>query len=354
MTESNQSGPIAADARLMMLLTVAIPEPHLSALRAIDPHRVEIVDGSRYFAPKAPAGSLSAEAAAERDALLQRADILYNYDRTVPDLFSVERTPRLRWIQSAAASVHPLRRMGGFDRGAPVTNMGGVSVIPSSEWAFGTMLDHARQTHRLWANTRDRRYERFDSDELYGKTVVICALGRVGRRIARYCRAFDMRVWGTRRRPDTFEGATGPDAVAHRVFTRAELPEVLPEADYLVLSLPNTPETRHYIGAAELALLKPSAYLVNIGRGSTLDYTALIAALHAGKLAGAAVDVFQDDIQPLPTDDPLWAAPNILIAPHTAAQTGRPDRQAAVVAENLRRFLAGERLINLIDPALGY
>ena len=336
--------------RVMVLLVAGVPEPHLSALRAIDPW-LEIVDGSHLFG--LPAHELTPARAAERDALLARAEVLYNYDRTLPDMLRPERTPRLRWIQSAAASVHPLRALGGFDRDLIVTNMGGVSVIPSSEWALCMLLDHVRQSHRLWLNTRERRYERFTSDELYGQTVVICSLGRVGRRIAHLCRAFGMRVWGTRRRADTFEGP-GPLREVDRLFRRAELPEVLPQADFLILTMPNTPETRHYIGTAELALLKPSCYLVNIGRGSTLDYRALIDALKAGRLAGAAVDVFQDDIQPLPPDDELWSLPNVVIAPHNAAQTGHPERQAAVFAENLRRYLAGERLVNLIDPKLGY
>src|SRR5262249_9151090 len=144
--------------------------------------------------------------------------------------------------------------------------------------------------------------------------------------------------------------APGRDRDVDRLFRREELPEVLPEADFLVLSLPNTPETRHYVGAAELTRLKPTCYLINIGRGSTLDYAALIETLKATRLAGAAVDVFQNDIQPLPPDDELWSLPNVIIAPHNASATGHPERHAAVFAENLRRYLAGERLMNLVDP----
>src|SRR5437763_1282672 len=227
--------------KVVVLLVTPIPEPHLSALRALDP-RLEIVDGSRHFWPQAR--ELTPDRRAEREQLLARAEVLYNYDRTQPDLLSPERMPRLRWVQSSAASVHPLRALGGFERGLLVTNMGGVSVIPASEWTLCCMLDHVRQSHRLWENTRNRRYERFTSDELFGKPVVICALGRVGRRIAHLGKAFGMRVWGTRRRPDTFE-APGPDHGVDRLFRREELPDALPEADFLVPSLPNTPETLH-------------------------------------------------------------------------------------------------------------
>lgn len=332
-----------------VVLTVGVPEPHLSQLRAISP-RYNIVAAAHLFAPQA--AGLSATDLAERDRLLRDAEVIYNYDRSIPDFFAPTRTPKLRWTQTSASSIHQAKLLGVFERDIVVTNMGGVAAIPSSEWAFWTMIDHVRQGRRLWQNTLTQRYERFTADELFGELVVICALGRVGRRIATLCHAFGMRVWGTRRRVDTFEPWLPPGV--ERVFSHSELADVLPEADFLVLSLPNTAETRHYIGAAELARLKPSCFLVNVGRGSTLDYTALIDALNADRLAGAAVDVFQDDIQPLPAGDPLWTARNILIAPHTAAMTGRPQRQTAVFAENLRRYLAGERLMNIVDPAGGY
>ena len=181
---------------------------------------------------------------------------------------------------------------------------------------------------------------------LAGSTLVVVGLGSVGRSIARKAGAFGMRVVGVSRRGR-------PIPHCERVVPHTQFREVLPEADALVLALPLTEETFHLLGRDELARMKPGAVVVNIARGGLIDEPALIAALQQGRLAGAGLDVVENE--PLAPDSPLWAMQNVLLTPHIGGRGGveQDQRLAAFLADNLRRFLAGGELRNQVDPRTG-
>jgi D-2-hydroxyacid dehydrogenase (NADP+) len=171
--------------------------------------------------------------------------------------------------------------------------------------------------------------------ELGGKTLVVIGLGRIGTRLARLARAFDMRVIGVRR-----TAGSAPDA-ADEVLAQADLARALGEADIVALTCPLTPETQGLIGAAALAALKPGALLVNVARGKVVDEAALLAALADGRVGAAALDCFHEE--PLPRESPFWALPNLLITPHAAGETGCYEKNVVdILDENIERLLRGE------------
>jgi phosphoglycerate dehydrogenase-like enzyme len=178
-------------------------------------------------------------------------------------------------------------------------------------------------------------------DELGGKTLGIVGLGAIGNRLASLAKAFDMRVMGTKGQPASYQGA------ADDVLPPERLGELLDVADFVVLCCPLKPETTGLIGAAELKRMRPSAYLINVARGPVVVETALIAALQAGEIAGAALDVTVDE--PLALESPLWDMPNVLITPHTAGETAQYEKRLVdIIVENVRRWERGEPFIHRV------
>lgn len=271
---------------------------------------------------------------------LQGADIVFGY----PGKDWVAEAPRLRWVQLASAGADS---MVGVRPGVLVTKSSGVFGIPISEWVIGSMLMLTRHLHIYRDQQRAARWEeRAGAREVFGSTVGVVGMGDLGREIARRAGALGCRVLGSRRR-------TAPDALP---FFDAVLPldELIPQVDFLVVALPGTTATRGLVSAERLRRLKPGAYLLNVGRGSTVDEPALIAALQSGHLAGAALDVTA--VEPLPADSPLWQMENVIISPHTSGRSpeANADRRTAIFCDNLRRYLAGQPLVNLVDLQAGY
>jgi phosphoglycerate dehydrogenase-like enzyme len=171
--------------------------------------------------------------------------------------------------------------------------------------------------------------------------------GSIGREFAKRAKAFDMRIWGVTR------SGQGDRTLAERIVSATQLEEVLPEADYVVVAAPETAETRHLIGAAQLARMKRGARLINVGRGSLLDEVALMQALESGALGGAALDVMQTE--PLPPESPLWNTPNLFLTPHTSAVSDRLwERETALLMELLEHWFDGREMFNRVDIARGY
>lgn len=265
--------------------------------------------------------------------------------------------PNLRWAALPSAGADGAIRAGLVrPDGQPiVTTANGVHAVPISEYVFSVMLMWARhwpdmlalQRERTWADRKT--WMRLAGGELDGSTLGVVGLGAIGRRIARLGRAFGMRVLGTRRTASA--GATDPDA--DELVPMSELPQLLSQADYLILAVPATPQTRHLIGADELRAMKPSSFLVNIARGSIVDEVALIAALREGVIAGAGLDVTAQE--PLPADNPLWTMPNVLISPHVSGATDRYSRRFTdLFLRNLALYRAGEPMINVVQASRGY
>ena len=253
----------------------------------------------------------------------------------------LDQAQKLRFIQSIGAGTDQFPQSELAARGIRLASARGVNARAVSEHAMALMLALARRLPEARDNQHRHHWRGMigdlagREDELAGKTLLIVGLGDIGGRLARLAKAFDMRVVGLRRNPGA--GAGAADAV-HRMD---ELSALLPAADYVALTCPLTPETENLIDAAALARIKPSACLVNVARGRVVDEAALIAALNAGRIAGAALDVTVEE--PLAAASPLWDMPQVLVTPHTAGETRRyEDNVIEILRDNLDRLWRGE------------
>jgi D-2-hydroxyacid dehydrogenase (NADP+) len=282
---------------------------------------------------------------------LPDTDIFVGYSLRAEQLKSAKK---LKWIHSTATGVAQLMYPELQNSGILVTNPSGIFSVPMAEHTMGLLLALARnfpdsvrgQDRAKWS-----QQEIWDKPqhltELNGKVLLIVGYGRIGAEVAKRAKAFDMRVWGVTR------SGNGKRDHAERIFAAADLQEALPEADYVLISAPETPGTKHLIGTAQIAKMKHGARVINIARGSLVDETALVQALENGALAGAALDVTQTE--PLPVESPLWRAPNLFITPHTSGVSDRLwDRQTALLVDLLERWFDGRELFNQVDFTRGY
>jgi len=248
---------------------------------------------------------------------------------------------KLEFIQSISAGTDQYDKALLRDKGIRLASAAGVNARAVAEHAMALILALYRRLPEARDNQHAKRWRGMISeiaareDQLTGKTLLVVGLGRIGAQLARLAKAFDMRVVATKRDPGT--GAAGADAV----YGNERLRELMAEADVVAVACPLTPETENLIGAAALAAMKPTAYLVNVARGRIVDEPALIAALQAKRIAGAGLDVTREE--PLPASSPLWTMPNVLITPHTAGETQRyEDAVIDILLENLDRLWRGE------------
>jgi phosphoglycerate dehydrogenase-like enzyme len=249
--------------------------------------------------------------------------------------------PRLKFIQSISAGTDQYDKALLCERGIRLASAAGVNAEAVAEHAMALMLALARRLPEARDNQNAKRWRGMigeiaaREDQLTGKTLLIVGMGRIGTRLARLAKAFEMRVIATKRDPAS--GTHGADAVhgQHR------LPELLGQADVVALTCPLTPETENLIDAAALAAMKPSAHLINVARGRVVDEAALIEALQQRRIAAAGLDVTREE--PLPASSPLWALPNALITPHSAGETrAYEDAVIDILLENLERLWRGE------------
>lgn len=300
----------------------------------------------RFAARATGIASFEARELAELERRIGEADVL-----VVSGLWRdalLEKAGRLRYVQSIGAGTDQFGREALKARGVRLASAQGVNANAVSEHGMALILALARrlpeardnQAKKVWRGMIGEFAGR--EDELGGKTLLVVGLGRIGGRLARLAKAFDMRTVGVRRNPAA--GAEGADA-AHGLDA---LDRLLPEADFVALTCPLTPETEKLIGAAALARMRPDAWLVNLARGRVVDEPALIAALRERRIAGAALDVTVGE--PLPASSPLWDMPNVLLTPHTAGETRRyEDNVLDILQENLARLQRGESdLLNQI------
>jgi len=256
---------------------------------------------------------------------------------------------RVRWVHSLWAGVEGILTPEFVASAVPLTNARGVFADALGEYALAAILYFAKDMPLMQRNQQARHWEWLSVDMARGKTLGVVGYGEIGRAAARLAAGIGMRVVAVRRRPDLLKG----DGIADRVCAPHQLHEVLGESDYVVLAMPATPETRHAIGPAELGALKPSAVLINLGRGNAVDELALVDALRERRIRGAALDVFETE--PLPPEHPLYTLDNVLISAHSADRTPRwLDRAVRLFVENYRRFVRGERLLNVVDKRAGY
>jgi phosphoglycerate dehydrogenase-like enzyme len=259
--------------------------------------------------------------------------------------------PRLRWFHAWGAGVDwVLRHPGAIERDFILTSTSGIHPIQMTEHVLALMLAFARRlpdAMRAQAGRTWRHMENAEVFELAGKTLLLVGLGAIGQRIALVAAALGMRVLGVRRT------SSGPLPGVERVAGIESLPDLLPEADFVVLVTPLTPETRGLIGERELRLMKRDAYLINVARGGVVDEAALVRALREGWIAGAGLDVFERE--PLAPQSPLWDMANVIITGHYGGVTPMYDARAfEVFLDNLHRYRAGQPLCNVVDKRLGY
>ncbi len=335
-----------------LLLASYLEPEHVERIRQVSPnieviYRPDLVAKPRYAADHHNSINRTPEQEAEWQTLLARADILFDFDTShrndLPEL-----APRLRWVQSANAGIGQMVRQLSYDTRMPqtiFTTSSGIHAKPLAEFCALVMLMFVRGLFQIQEQQQRRHWQRYSGTDLTDRTVGILGVGRIGREVARTAKALGMRVIGTKR---TVEGVDPASLYLDTLYAPTELPEVLRRSEFLVIVTPHTNHTERLIGAEQLALLPHGAVLINIGRGAVLDEQALIAALQSGHLGGAALDVF--DVEPLPAENPLWALPNVLICPHSGSTTDRENtRLTDLFCENLRRFLAGETLLNVLD-----
>ncbi|MFD4374348.1 D-2-hydroxyacid dehydrogenase [Streptomyces sp. NPDC058486] len=290
--------------------------------------------------------------------LLARTDVLY----TSTVFPTAAQAPRLGWVQLDTSGCDHVRPTPLWRSSTPLTTIGGVSPKPLAEYALMMILAHAHHLPAMiglqnkpdWPDF-DHRWNRLMPRMLPGATVGIVGYGRIGKEIGRLAQAFGMNVIGMRRgaerggeryadpaQEDTAE-VVGPDG----------LYDLLGRSDYVVLTVPHTPATHHLLDAEAFASMRPGTVLINAARGGVVDETAMLSALRNGQLGFAALDVFATE--PLPLDSPLWSEPNVLVTPHVAGFAPAYHTQVrALFTENLRRFLDGRELLNLVDRNAGY
>ena len=333
-----------------VLVTVPFSEQQITELREVSP-RLRLL-----AQPMRKAEDISND-------VWSRTEVLYT-DRILP---TPEQAPNLRWLQFHYAGIDavldaPILRK----KDLMITTLSGAAAPQTAEYvvmmllALGHRLIEMSQAQARADWPRDRM-ERFRPQELRGSTVGIVGYGSVGREIARLMRAFGATVLAVKRdvmHPEDSGfylpglGDPGGD-LFHRLYPPQALRSMLKECDFVVVNLPLTPETRGMIGAGELAAMKTSAYFVQVGRGQVVDQAALVSALQERRIAGAALDVFQEE--PLPTNHPLWKLNNVLLTPHIAGASAHYNERAVqVFFENLKRYLSGAPLLNRFDLEKGY
>ena len=268
-------------------------------------------------------------------------DILLCFSPPMAD-HVVRDAPKLKWIQALGTGVDNIVDLPSLGKEVLVTNVRGIHGAPVSEATIAFMLSLARDMPRSVRAQDQSKWERWPSALLTGKTVGIFGVGLIAEYLAPICKTFGMTVVGISGSPRETKNF---DRMAHR----NDLTKVAGDLDFLVALTPLTPETRNIVDAKVFAAMKPTAYLVNVARGGVVDEPALIAALEAGKIAGAGLDVFSQE--PLPPDNPLWKTKNLTIFSHLGGYSqGYEDRAMPTIAGNMGKFLAGDlkSMINIV------
>jgi phosphoglycerate dehydrogenase-like enzyme len=255
----------------------------------------------------------------------------------------INQLPGLTWVQTTWAGVEPLLEPG-LRRDYILTNARNVYGLMMSEYVFGYLLAIERQILSRWQSQRDGKWDGSTPGSLRGKLLGLVGVGTIGSHLADTARHFGMRIFGYTRRSESC-------SVVERYFHGDDYLAFASDLDYLVCSLPGTENSKKLVDAAFLAALPQKAWLINIGRGTTIDETALAEVLTNRSIAGAVLDVFSQE--PLPLGHPFWTTPNTFITCHTAARNYLPDI-ANLFVENYRRFIANQPLLYQVDFVQGY
>ncbi|MFT3834223.1 MAG: D-2-hydroxyacid dehydrogenase [Micropruina sp.] len=327
---------------------------------AVDP-RVEVVVDQELLPPMRhpadfagdPSFSRTPEQQSRFDELVDSAEVLYGIPDVQPPALArtVAANPDLRWVMTMAAGGGGQVVAAGLPEEAlqriVFTTSAGAHGIPLAEWAIFGLICGCKELPRLQRQQRAHEWPtRVVGRPIEGSTVLIAGLGGIGQQVAKRCKALGMTTLGVKRRVSEVDNVD-------EVHALDDLESIIGRADHIVLTLPGTPQTEKLVNAALLAKAKPGVTIVNVGRGTVIDEDALVDALRSGQVGFAALDVFA--VEPLPSDSPLWDLENVLVSPHSGGLDSREDeRICEIFCDNLRLYLAGRPLHNVVDPALGY
>ncbi|GGI45467.1 hydroxyacid dehydrogenase [Paenibacillus marchantiophytorum] len=274
------------------------------------------------------------------------ADVIVTAGRMNPDMMKL--AVKLQWLQTLSAGVDKLPLQELAERHIVLTNARGVHTIQMSEFTLSLMLQWVRKANLFHEQKQNKIWSHhIQVGELHGKTLGIIGAGAIGEAVARKAKAFDMKVIGLNRSGD-------PQPACDATYSGEDgLTTLLSQSDFVVLLLPSTAKTRGFITKEHLALMKPSAFLINLARGDVIDEEALISALQEGSLAGAALDVFEQE--PLPVTSPFWTLENVILTPHIAGASAHyTERASSIFYHNVRAFLDGGEMMNIVNLKEGY
>lgn len=256
---------------------------------------------------------------------------------------------RVQWIHSLNTGVEPILSPEVVASQVIITNARGAYKNALAEFVIAGVLFFTKDISQLVRNQAQGIWQQFDAEEMFGKILGIVGYGETGRACAKVAHAHGMGILALRRRPELSQG----DPLVKQIFAPDQLRQMLPLCDFVVLSAPGTPLTRHLIGEEEIRVMKRRAVLINVGRGSVVDEASLIEALRDRRIRGAALDVFETE--PLPAGHPYYAMNNVLLSPHcTDHVPGWRERAMEGFLVNLSRFLLGEPMENIVDKVAGY
>ncbi len=334
----------------------------LQDIASVDP-RVSVKDGvSQFVAELRKKGSKDVNVArleqevnlvpsspGDFDKLLAEAEVVLGSVLFPESL--LKRAPRLKWVHIANVGIDRyIASTDLFKGGVTVTNSRGGVAVPIAEQVLTFMCMLAKNAPRLMANKEKRLWERFITMELQGRVVGLVGLGAIASEVVRLAKGVGMKVIATKRSATKREkNVSGVD----EIYPLKEFHQLIHDSDFLVIAAPLTDETRGMIGEAELRAMKPSAFLINIARGPIINEPVLIRALKEGWIAGAGLDVFQTE--PLPPESELWGLPNVVMSSHMSGSSDRrSQRLIKLFCDNLKRYLAGEPLFNVVTLEKGY
>ncbi len=331
-----------------VLITAGFDEPLLDKIRAVSPD-LEVTQRSMSDGRWPDDEQVTAE-------------IIY----AISGVPHPEQAPNLRWVQAHSAGIDRLRDLPIWESDVVITNSSGIHAPNIAQYVLAQMLAWAHRVPkwlRLQSESRwpDDRWGELLPDELRGKTLGIVGYGSIGREIARIATAFGMQVLATKRDPRHLEDTnyfipeTGdPEGILPaRIYPGEATRSMVAECDFVVITLPLTDKTHHLFDEEMFRAMRENAFVVNIGRGPVINERDLIRALKKGWIAGAGLDVFEEE--PLPADSPLWKLENVIISPHISGSTPHYDERAThLFCENLRRYLDGRPLLNVVNREYGY
>jgi phosphoglycerate dehydrogenase-like enzyme len=344
----------------LVTITIAsyLEEEHVERIREVDERLRVLYHEDLVPPPRWPGDHLgppgwrrTPEGDEEFLAMLEGAEVLYDFPRGhVEGLVRV--APKLRWVQASIAGAGEIAERAGLQNtDVTITTASGVYSGPLAEFVMMALLTHVKDLDRLRRDKAEKRWREAYTKTLRDKTLCIVGLGNIGRAVAERARPFGVRVVGVKRTVREDDAAW---AYADELYATRNLHPALREADYVVVTLPGTPQTYRLLDAEAISEMKPGAYFANVGRGTVVDEGSLIEALRSGHLSGAALDVFEKE--PLPEESPLWDLENVIVSPHSTDNVPglTNELQTGLFCDNLRRYMRGEPLRNELDKKLLY